>query len=323
MSVLLYLDCVPGKEDWQRYRRNKDTVRLAGLEYALDEEGWQLFTEELGAGRTVTRYACATFTLKGADADTGAATPLDARLEALIKKDHTTKALGPDMLWLPYGLEERKAQMQDNFSALYNKLEPYLPCVSEPVAPPPVPAEADLGLDSEEVQAALKLLKEKTGQDWTPLDREGRQVLFVTKDIVEARMFHAEHRPVASWAGSDLRSWLNGAFCEGWGVELRGMIAKRPHMCRAYPDYYGFRIPTSAATSDEVFALSIDEAQWYFPEWESRRASFDGSPASRWLRSPGGVVGTAASVNSNGDVNWASAVGTNGVRPALWLNLKS
>jgi hypothetical protein len=73
-----------------------------------------------------------------------------------------------------------------------------------------------------------------------------------------------------------------------------------------------------------VFLLSIDEAMRYFKYNNDRVARYKGSDSWWWLRSPGNRADRAADVDGGGNVCADGSVvdyDTDGVRPALWLNL--
>jgi hypothetical protein len=75
----------------------------------------------------------------------------------------------------------------------------------------------------------------------------------------------------------------------------------------------------------KVFLLSVEEADEYFPDSNSRIARYIDEVCYWWLRSSGFRRGLAAGVNHEGNVdphgNYVHY--RYGIRPALWLNLKS
>lgn len=90
------------------------------------------------------------------------------------------------------------------------------------------------------------------------------------------------------------------------------------------------------ATQDQVFLLSITEANKYFGSDSARQckptdyAVANGTWESGsgncwwWLRSPGVIQGYAAYVNDDGDVDELgnNVIGDIAVRPALWISLE-
>ena len=79
-------------------------------------------------------------------------------------------------------------------------------------------------------------------------------------------------------------------------------------------------------TEDNIFLLSIDEANKYFKSDDERIANYDGEAAWWWLRSPGNNDDDAAYVSRDGNVyNYGINVSRDddAIRPALWINLES
>lgn len=77
---------------------------------------------------------------------------------------------------------------------------------------------------------------------------------------------------------------------------------------------------------DNIFLLSIDEANKYFKSDDERIANYNGEAAWWWLRSPGGNDNYAAGVGIGGDVyDGGRSVDRvrYAIRPALWINLES
>jgi hypothetical protein len=164
-----------------------------------------------------------------------------------------------------------------------------------------------------------------------------------------------------TWAESDIRAWLNDEFLDAtFTGEEQEAIDLAPI---SNPDNSDYGTEGGPDTEDKVFLLSIDEANRYFSDKSDRIANLtvteediqyslriskdywgydqeelttyeselrsDYLAQSKaywwWLRSPGDYGLHAAGVYSDGGVGVA---GSNvyhgvGVRPALWLNLKS
>ena len=79
-------------------------------------------------------------------------------------------------------------------------------------------------------------------------------------------------------------------------------------------------------TEDNIFLLSIDEANKYFKSDDERIANYDGEAAWWWLRSPGYDGSNAAYVNRGGNVDYFGDYVSHddiAIRPALWINLES
>jgi len=159
------------------------------------------------------------------------------------------------------------------------------------------------------------------GYEWVVLAAQEGRWLCITKDIVEIRKFHDAEMPV-SWAGSDLRAWLNGEFLEAYFGEADsgGLLpAENENNAVTFPN--GNASIGSAATEDYVFLLSYEEAEAYFPDEAARVAKYDGQAQFWWLRSPGDYLNEFATVDGMGQVCYSSSnvhTGGLGVRPAIW-----
>jgi hypothetical protein len=143
---------------------------------------------------------------------------------------------------------------------------------------------------------------------WLVLAVTGGKALIITVDVIEQRAYHDIFEDI-TWAKCSLRTYLNGGFLGNFSPEEQARIATT-------------QVESSGAvTDDQIFLLSIDEAERYFADNAARAAS---SPSFWWLRSPGSNSLRAANVLDDGALY---VVGLNvnneggGVRPALWLNL--
>ena len=156
--------------------------------------------------------------------------------------------------------------------------------------------------------------------EWQVLDTDGERLLLVSKYALDSRVYHSRNEAV-SWEDSELCSWLNGYFLENAFTE-----GERTHILWGR---------LSGGLEEEVFLLSRDEVERYFPEEESRlcaatqyavkrNAYVNGETGGSWwlLRTPGTEKGCVMSVNSDGVLDTqggrvTSARGT--VRPAVWV----
>jgi hypothetical protein len=149
------------------------------------------------------------------------------------------------------------------------------------------------------------------GYDWRVLNVRNGRMLIISDKALEKRAYHNNTYTGITWAGCDLRNYLNGKFYNKFNPQDKKRIAKTTI--------------DSKDTSDKIFLLSVKEAKKYFVDAFSRIA-VDKSGAAWWwwLRSPGLSSYLAASVNSDGSVSIGGYTVNNhngGVRPALWLNL--
>jgi len=181
--------------------------------------------------------------------------------------------------------------------------------------------------------------------NWLVLEERDGKALLLCEDIIERRVYNATLTPV-TWEDCALRAYLNGEFLDGFSEEVRARIAltHNENPDNTWGMFYGepFNTPGGKPTDDHVFLLSVPEILKYFPGLELHTDSdddkwyyeadkrlvvnFNTSGSWWWLRSPGSTQGRAAYVYRDGNVrldgNGVSR-GTGGVRPALWLNLKS
>lgn len=155
---------------------------------------------------------------------------------------------------------------------------------------------------------------------WILLKKEEDRVLLLCRDCVACRPFHGSFEAV-SWAESDLRAWLNGAFFDAAFDENEAL--------RAAPVRLG------GEEGDRVFLLSLEEAERYLggrPELLSTLPTAAAQAALMpdqdllsccwWLRSPGFAGTYAAYVGGDGTLTPSGIYcdcRTLYVRPALWL----
>ena len=149
---------------------------------------------------------------------------------------------------------------------------------------------------------------------WRILAVEDGKVLLISDKILDCRQFNSSREKGNDWATSDLKSWLDGEFAN------------------------------SAFFSDEmekiyeITCISFAESREYFKNDDDRAcqpteyAKTQGdlyvasdTGCSRWWFRTAGLYPYYASYSySNGYVTltgWDAGNTTNGVRPALWLNL--
>ena len=193
--------------------------------------------------------------------------------------------------------------------------------------------------------------KEKDDIEWLVLDRDGTKLLLITKQVIDCYPFQRydrRHDNVA-WNTSVLRSWLNGEFSDIAFDKGERLFLVRT---RVRADQTPYSTSSDPDTIDRVFVLSVQEAQKYFPDEESRKCtatqyavefgayqSSKGKSSIWWLRTPGGQ--TITEMLDEGAVPVSSrvaCVGTNGaiitvghdvhtrgygVRPVIWVNTEA
>ena len=180
--------------------------------------------------------------------------------------------------------------------------------------------------------------------EWLVLARDGNSVFAITLYAVEYMQFHSSLEKV-TWETSAVRAWLNGDFLHAaFSGEEAGKILTTTVAALPNPDY-----PNSKAgndTEDKLFLLSLQEAQQYFADNQSRICAPTETVAARagvfahtrktwyssndyicdwWLRSPGMYKDLYVSyVNHSGSISGGGQVYLTGtdfcVRPAMWIN---
>ncbi len=190
------------------------------------------------------------------------------------------------------------------------------------------------------------------GRPWRVLDRQGDAALLVTEKIIEQRPYHDAYKEI-TWADCALRTYLNGAFYEGFGATDRARIVP---VVNKNLDNQWYGTKGGEDTEDRVFLLSMEEVVCrYFGDsseklhnpgkkqryWFERKDANNGKRTAWleagggiwwwWLRSPGRVGVKAVYVHGDGNIgiqgnniligNLADGRCTGGVRPALWMRL--
>ena len=172
----------------------------------------------------------------------------------------------------------------------------------------------------------------KEDVEWLVLEVKDGKALVVSKYALDCKQYNTSNTDV-TWETCTLRKWLNNDFINA-----------------AFSSYEKAMIPTVTvsadknstnpgnATQDQVFLLSITEANKYFGSDSARqckptdyavangsRESHSGNLCWWWLRSPGSTQDSAAYVYSSGgviesgnDVDYNDGA----VRPAMWISIK-
>lgn len=190
---------------------------------------------------------------------------------------------------------------------------------------------------------------------WRVLEAQAGKALVITEHIVGQRPFH--NRPGGvTWAGCELREYLNGAFYASFDEADRARIL--PAVNRN-PDNPWYSADGGGDTRDHIFLLSLEEAvcqyfgdssgnlenrspkqRYWFQRKDAnnvrRRATFDGSGWWWWLRTPGrdnrravyihgdgniGIQGNGTFRYGSSTLHPATSDNAGGLRPALWLSL--
>ena len=180
--------------------------------------------------------------------------------------------------------------------------------------------------------------------EWLVLDNQGDRMLVISRYGLDCKIYN-ETGEAVTWETCTLRSWLNSefyntAFNDSEKASIRTTTLNNP-------DSSSFGTIGGNTTADNVFCLSIDEAEVYFGAYDSSRdnqsistkATAYAVARGAWvidstqlyggncwwgLRSPGYYQGSAALIDCRGraddDANYNRNVNT-AVRPALWIGL--
>ena len=172
--------------------------------------------------------------------------------------------------------------------------------------------------------------------EWLVLDNQGDRMLVISRYGLDCQPYNTTNVAV-TWETCTLRNWLNTefyntAFSDSEKASVITTTVENPNNARRGTQ-------GGNATSDNVFCLSIDEANRYFASDESRATKPTAYAVSRgayaststnwyagncvwWLRSPGYFQDDAADVYDRGYVR---DDGNNvyhdvsAVRPAMWI----
>ena len=166
--------------------------------------------------------------------------------------------------------------------------------------------------------------------EWIVLKKGDNKVLLISKYALDCQPYRGW-----TWETCFLRKWMNETFLkEAFDEKEQAMIQTTTVTADTDP---------GNSTMDEVFLLSISEAEKYFTSDEQRKCvptkyalqqgvytdddyMVDGQATCWWwLRSPGDFRKCAASVGGSGRVNTGGSdinYDHNGVRAALWINLE-
>lgn len=171
--------------------------------------------------------------------------------------------------------------------------------------------------------------------EWIILDIDNEKMLVISRYALDQQKYNAKDTDV-TWKTSSIRQWLNGTFYNAaFTAEDQNRIEKVTVSADRNPYH---NTDPGGSTKDKVFLLSIEEAERYFDSDTERicratiyainQGAYESTKTGGswwWLRSPGSSGSDAASVNSDGSIDYddgsvASAKGT--VRPAMWINLE-
>ena len=171
--------------------------------------------------------------------------------------------------------------------------------------------------------------------EWLVLIRENDRALLVSRYALDARPFELSKKNV-DWETSSLREWLNGTFLiNAFSPSENAILRSLSIPADPNPKY---STETGHTTMDQVFLLSINEVEAYWPSDVSKECdpteyaianhsyqNYGKENCPWWLRTPGHYSGAAAFINSSGTVNYYGESVSNdriAVRPAVWIDLE-
>lgn len=172
--------------------------------------------------------------------------------------------------------------------------------------------------------------------EWLVLEVKDGKALVISKYALDCQQYNTSYTDV-TWETCTLRKWLNNNFLgSAFTANEKAMIPTVTVSADKNPEYSTY---PGNATQDQVFLLSITEANKYFSSDSARQckpteyavaggAYVNSSNGNCWwrLRSPGYNQHTAASVHTDGDVyehGYGVGIDNIAVRLALWIDLNS
>ena len=170
--------------------------------------------------------------------------------------------------------------------------------------------------------------------EWLVLEVKDGKALVISKYALDCKQYNTSYTDV-TWETCTLRKWLNNDFINAaFSADEKAMIPTVTVSADKNPDY---NTNPGNATQDQVFLLSITEANKYFSSDSARECkptdyavasganSFSGN-CLWWLRSPGYDRIDAAYVLNDGTIpKYGGIVDADSaaVRPAMWIDLSS
>lgn len=163
--------------------------------------------------------------------------------------------------------------------------------------------------------------------EWLVIAKEGDRALLISRYALDRQPYNTSYANV-TWETCSLRAWLNGTFLNDAFSESE--MAMIPGVTVSADENPG------SGTTDQVFLLSITEANTYFSSDSTRQCKgtsycyaqitdkTGNDNCGWWLRSPGSSSYTIAYVRSGGSVSSDGRKVSSDditVRPAMWVNV--
>ena len=180
------------------------------------------------------------------------------------------------------------------------------------------------------------IINGKEDIEWIVLAKEDNRILIISKYALDCRPYNTSYSD-DTWETCTLRKWLNNNFINSaFTADEKAMIPTVTVSADKNPNY---STNPGNATQDQVFLLSITEANKYFSSDSARQCkateyavaggayvNSDNGNCWWWLRSPGYTPLSAARVSTVGVVIESGDFvnyDLDAVRPALWIDLNS
>jgi len=165
---------------------------------------------------------------------------------------------------------------------------------------------------------------------WRVLVIEDGRALLISESNLDCKAFNPEEGSY-TWETCELRNWLNGEFSKTAFTEKEREVILTVILKNDDNPKYG--TDGGEDTQDQIFLLSIAEAQEYFRDDDARQAQNTAYAKAQgayeengfggwWLRSPGDRESYAATVNGTGSVRRGGRgahKADRATRPALWV----
>ena len=171
--------------------------------------------------------------------------------------------------------------------------------------------------------------------EWLVLEVKDEKLLVISKYALDCKQYNTSYRNV-TWETCSLRQWLNNDFANtAFSADEKVLI---PTVTVSADKNLNYSTNAGNATQDQVFLLSITEANKYFSTDSARQCKptdyavangvteYKYDNCQWWLRTPGINKNDAAYVYYDGDVDEPGdsvSRACYAVRPALWIDLNS
>ena len=112
--------------------------------------------------------------------------------------------------------------------------------------------------------------------EWIVLEDKQDQMLITSKYTIESRRFHNTQKWI-SWKNSDIRRWLNDEFLKAAFDEEEQKLIKMTELTTIAYEQKEIATEQCEKTVDQIFLLSLEEVEKYFPDDDSRRLKLSSS----------------------------------------------